>query len=136
MGIKAESLTDKPTPILDMIKSLFDQTFIFLAYQVAVGLVPSLKYFYKMRIFPENSRKFFFHLMQQTIDMKRQQGNGDERVDFLNYLLKLQDKKGLSTNEMASHVMTFLTDGFITTASVIAHCFLGVSRNKKLRKFL
>ncbi|XP_037827149.1 uncharacterized protein LOC119615139 [Lucilia sericata] len=136
LGIKAESLTDKPTHILDMIKGLFGQNSMFLIYQILVGLLPSLKYFYKVKIFPDKSRKFFFHLMQQSIDMRRQQGSVEERGDFLNYLLQLQDKKGLNTNEMASHIMTFLTDGFITTASVVAHCLLELARNQQAQEKL
>ncbi|XP_065365374.1 uncharacterized protein LOC135958399 [Calliphora vicina] len=136
LGIKAESLTDKPTPILNMIHKLFDQSIMFLIYQIVVGLLPSLKHFYKMTLFPKKSRKFFFNLLQQSIDMRRQQNDGGDRVDFLNYLIQLQDKKGLSTNEMASHVMTFLTDGFITTASVIAHCLLGLARNQEAQEKL
>lgn len=91
------------------------------------GLIPGLRHFYKMSLFSDKSTKFFFNLMSQSIDVRRQQSNAAERMDFLNYLLQLQDKKSLSTNVMVSHVMTFLTDGFATTAHTVNHCFLGVS---------
>lgn len=79
-----------------------------------------------MQLFPPKTTKYFFDLMSGAIQLRRKQGNSS-RIDFLNYLLQLQDKKKLPNEIMAANIMTFLTDGFITTAHSIAHCLLGVS---------
>lgn len=111
-----------------MIKELFANSVWFLIYQVLVGLFPSLVHFYKARVFSKKSEKYFFKLMTDSLELRRQQQD-NSRVDFLNYLLDLQKKTDLPTHILGAHIMTFLTDGFVTTASALAHCLLGVGLN-------
>lgn len=94
---------------------------------MTVSLLPSLKKFYKVRFIPKNVEKFFEELMQTAVDMRKSQKGQKERADFLNYLLQLQTKKNLSTSDLTINTMTFLLDGYETTAAVLSHCLLFVS---------
>lgn len=47
-----------------------------------------------------------------------------DRADFINYMLQLQRRRNITTPEIASHVMSYMTDGFLTTATAITHCLL------------
>lgn len=120
LGIRANSLSDESTPIYANTKKIFSHTYIFRLYQLITGFFPAVQNFYKMRFFPKDVEEFFINLMQKTIDLRRKQNL--DSGDIINYLLQLQEKRNLSTPELTSHAMTFLTDGFLTTATAISHC--------------
>lgn len=131
LGIKADTFTpNAPSPILDNTKQLFEQTFVFVVYGLIVGLLPWIKKYKKMRFFPKHIEKFFLDLMQTSFSMRKQQmekGMNKDRVDFMNYMLQLQEKKNLQIRDLTLHTMTFLLDGFETSAGGLSHCLLFVS---------
>lgn len=136
LGIKADTFTpNAPSPILDNTKQLFEQTFVFVVYGLIVGLLPWVKKYKKMRFFPKHIEKFFLDLMQTSFTMRKQQmerGMNKDRMDFMNYMLQLQEKKNLQIRDLTLHTMTFLLDGFETSAGGLSHCllFVGVFENK------
>lgn len=136
LGIKADTFTpNAPSPILDNTKQLFEQTFVFVVYGLIVGLLPWIKKYKKMRFFPKHIEKFFLDLMQTSFTMRKQQmerGMNKDRMDFMNYMLQLQEKKNLQMRDLTLHTMTFLLDGFETSAGGLSHCllFVGVFENK------
>ncbi|XP_065362737.1 probable cytochrome P450 28a5 [Calliphora vicina] len=141
LGLEAKSFSPKPSPIMTMITQIFEQNFIFIFYTIILGLFPSLSNFIKIRFFPKKSEEFFVKIMQDSVELRRsqkEQGVNESRVDFLNYILQLQEKKKLSTLDLAAHTMTFLSDGFETTGSVLSHALLllgrDLERQQKLRE--
>lgn len=74
---------------------------------------PSLKRFYKYRMLEEGTFRFFLGLIQQSVKCRERGGN---REDFLQFLLQLKEKKGISINRMLAHAMTFFLDGYDTTS--------------------
>ncbi|EDV31778.2 uncharacterized protein Dana_GF14381 [Drosophila ananassae] len=137
LGISAQSFTDNPTPLVGMIKRVFDQSFGFIFFTVVANLWPPIRKFYTVPFFTKDVENFFFDIMKKCI-LLRKENPVQQRDDFLNYMLTLQEKKGLETVELTSHTMTFLTDGFETTAGTLAHMLLLLARNpetiRKLRE--
>jgi len=137
LGISAQSFTDNPTPLVGMIKRVFEQSFGFIFYTVVANLWPPIRNFYSVSLFAKEVEEFFYDIMRKCIQMRRE-NPGQQRDDFLNYMLQLQEKKGLDAVELTSHTMTFLTDGFETTAQVLTHALLLLGRNpeeqRKLRE--
>lgn len=137
LGIEAKSFTDNPTPIMENIQKGFAQSTLFMFYTAIANLFPQIRKIYLARFFPEEVSKYFADLMQQAIQLRRQTGQ-TSRVDFLNYILQLQDKKNLNIMELTAHTITFLTDGFETTSLVLSHTLLCLARNpeamEKLRE--
>ncbi|XP_055852162.1 probable cytochrome P450 28d1 [Episyrphus balteatus] len=136
LGIKADCLSDNPTPVLKWTKTLFQQTSSYLAFAFAASLWPTLKSIYLMKWLKQDTEKFFIELISNAMELRCK--TSSDRVDFLNYMLQLQEKKQLSNNDVFSHSMTFLLDGFETTASVITHCLYQLAKypdcQEKLRK--
>ncbi|XP_037707984.1 probable cytochrome P450 28d1 [Drosophila subpulchrella] len=137
LGISAQSFTDNPTPLVGMIKRVFEQSFGFILYTVVANLWPPIRNFYSVSLFAKDVEEFFYDIMRKCIQMRRENPE-QQRDDFLNYMLQLQEKKGLDAVELTSHTMTFLTDGFETTAQVLTHALLLLGRNpeeqRKLRE--
>ncbi|XP_046803038.1 probable cytochrome P450 28a5 [Lucilia cuprina] len=141
LGLQANSFTDSSAPIFDNAKKLFEQSFILILYMTLAGLIPSLTKIKKLRFVPKPIEDFFVDLMKNSLSLRkdqREKGVNEDRVDFMNYMLQLQEKKNLTITEVTSHTMTFLVDGFETTASVLSHCLLMLGRHPdkqdKLRK--
>ncbi|EDW85277.2 uncharacterized protein Dwil_GK18442 [Drosophila willistoni] len=141
LGISAKSFTDNPTPLVDMIKRVFEQSFGLKFFTMIANIWPPIRKFFTVGLFAKDVEEFFFDLMQKCIYLRRQDPKLQDRTDFLNYmLLHLQDKKGLNTPELISHTVSILTDGFGTTALVLAHTLLLLARypeeQRKLREEL
>lgn len=127
LGLKADSLSDNPTPILGMTKQLFEGNLFFSIYAFLSGLWPKFRLIYQMKFFKKNVEEFFIDLCQTSIDMRMRQKV--DRMDFLNYVLQMQEKKQLDSEGLLSRVMTFLIDGFETTATVITSTLLQLAKN-------
>ncbi|KAH8373272.1 hypothetical protein KR200_001012 [Drosophila serrata] len=128
LGISSQSFTDTPTPLVGMIQRVFNSSFGFILYSVVANLWPPIRKFYSVALFTKDAEDFFFDIMRRSITLRRENPQ-QQRDDFLNYMLQLQEKKGLDTVELTSHTMTFLTDGFETTALVLSHTLLMLGRH-------
>lgn len=73
---------------------------------------------------PKDTEAFFRDLMRQAIDYRK--NNDVNSQDYLDYLIKLKKKKGLTDVEVAANAITFLMDGLDTSAVAIAHVLFEV----------
>ncbi|XP_017063045.2 probable cytochrome P450 28d2 [Drosophila eugracilis] len=128
LGISAQSFTDTPTPLVGMIQRVFNSSFRFIFFSILVNIWPPILKFYSLPFFNKEAEDFFFDIMRRSINLRRGKPE-QQRDDYLNYMLQLQEKKGLDTAELTAHTMTFLTDGFETTALVLSHTLLLLGRN-------
>lgn len=136
LGISSRSFSDNPTPLVGMIKKTFEQSFGFIFYNTVATLWPPIRKIYSVPFFTKEVENFFFDIMQRAINLRRENGEHRNRADFLNYMLQLQEKKGLDTMMLTSHTMTFLTDGFETTSLVLAHTLLQLARYPQTQQIL
>ncbi|XP_064549952.1 probable cytochrome P450 28a5 [Drosophila montana] len=139
LGLSAQSFTDNPTPVMGKIKAMFQTSWALVLNMVAIALIPSLSKIKKLRVVPKHVEAFFVDFMQVAIDTRHAQqaaGLQTDRVDFLDYILQLAKKRNLSTRQITVMSMTFLLDGFETTASVLAHTLLLLGRNAKAQQRL
>ncbi|KAH8376994.1 hypothetical protein KR093_002594 [Drosophila rubida] len=139
LGLQAESFTDKPTPIMGYIKQLFEQPWTFLMSFLLISNFPMLRPFVTLRLITVKTERFFVGLLQAAIDARRTQQAANaqfERLDFLDYLIQLGKKKNLDTRHLTAHTMTFLLDGFETTAGVLSHLLLLLGRDEQVQQRL
>lgn len=139
LGLKAESFTENPTPIMSHIKDLFNQPWTFVLYFVLISTFPILQNVLKVRFVPQATERFFVDLMENAVKARRQQMSANkkfERVDFLDYILQLASKRNLDGRQLTAYSMTFLLDGFETTASVLSHLLLFLGRDAQVQQKL
>ncbi|XP_059618990.1 probable cytochrome P450 28d1 [Phlebotomus argentipes] len=130
-GIDAGSFAGEKAPIREMGRRLMEFTPRITFYFIVTQLLPSLKKIYKIAFTEKVVEKFFEVLMKDAIDL-RQKSNID-RMDYLHYLLELQEKKKLSELDMVSHAITFFVDGFETSSIVLTYALFQISRNKDVQ---
>lgn len=116
----------KDTPFLSMSKQMIAQTFNAFKYFFIAGIFPVVRHLVYVRFFPELTDRFFMQLTSSALHMRKSAINA-QRQDFLQHMLELQQKKGISETEIVAHQLTLLFDGFETSATLISHCLLLVS---------
>lgn len=90
--------------------------------------IPSSLKFKKVAFLPDTTKDYLNDLIQKSINQRKEKKVS--KGDFLNFLQKLQEEKGLSPSELSSHAITFMIDGFETTATLITHVLFLVSFQK------
>lgn len=131
-GIEAGNLATskdgakQDSTVLNMSKRMITQTFDAFKYFFIVGIFPFIRHIFYVRFFPEITDRFFMKLTHSALQSRTALPN-TTRQDFLQYMVELQQKKGISETEIVAHNLTFLFDGFETSATLISHCLLSVS---------
>lgn len=82
-------------------------------------MLPSLKKLIKLNFIPKEVEIFFTDLLNQALRYRKD--NNITRVDYLDYLTQLKDKKNLTELDLAAHTITFFVDGFDTSSVFISH---------------
>ncbi|XP_005184316.2 probable cytochrome P450 28d1 [Musca domestica] len=133
MGLQSDSFKDVNSPLLVKRHEMFR---FHPVYMILTGLLPSIAKIKKVRSISKEFEEYFVDLMGKTMEMRKSHLAAQERVDFLNYLLQLQEKKNLTHMELCAHAMTFILDGFETVSSILAHTLLLLARHPEKQEKL
>lgn len=118
-GIDSKAFTDEKSIIRQMGTALFEPNAKLLIYFTITMIFPFITKFYTMPLVSKETETFFTQLMKDAIKIR--ENTGEQRDDYLDYLLELKKKKNISDLDMAAHTITFFLDGFETSSIVIAH---------------
>lgn len=133
-GIEANCLSNEDSELRNMSKQLSNPSGLTILKVLLVSAFPFLKSFLKIQFIPNNVNNFFFDLLDQAIDYRTK--HKIAREDYLDYLIKLQNKKGLSNRELAGHSTTFFSDGLETSSISIAFILYEVTKTFCARKLI
>jgi cytochrome P450 len=121
----AESFTNDTPIIREMGRKVFGTPSMLMnAYFILVTIIPVVRRICKVSFVPRVVEQFFTGLMKDAMDHRKI--NKTTRVDYLEYLIRLQQEKGLSNLDLAAHSMTFFLDGFETSSIFISHALCEV----------
>lgn len=102
--------------------------FVLVIKFIISSMLPSLKKLIKLNFIPKDVEIFFTDLLNQALRYRKD--NNITRIDYLDYLSQLKDKKNLTELDLAGHTITFFVDGFDTSSVFISHAlFLVRSTN-------
>jgi cytochrome P450 len=116
----AQSFTKEKPEIREMGRKLIDFLGGFAQFQVILlSIFPWINNIYKIKFVTKEVNDFFMNIMEQAVKLR--ESSNIKREDYLAHLIDLKKKKSLSSLEMASHAVTFFTDGFETSSLAIAY---------------
>ncbi|XP_055849099.1 probable cytochrome P450 309a2 [Episyrphus balteatus] len=129
-GLNADTLKidDSPNHMYNMFKQMLEKSFLKISFYYLTGLAPLLRTIIGGSFYPEETDKFFTKIQKDAVELRLQSKN--DRPDFLNYLIQLQEKKNISHMDMVGHSLTVLLDAFETTGSVMAHTLYYLASNQ------
>uniref|UniRef100_A0A1B0CGS0 Cytochrome n=1 Tax=Lutzomyia longipalpis TaxID=7200 RepID=A0A1B0CGS0_LUTLO len=126
-GLDAESFTTEKPLIREMGIKLMNPTFTAILYFILIEILPFMRHIIRMPFVPKEVETFFVNLMRDAILLRKK--NKIERVDFLHYLLELQERKGLKDIDMVAHAVTFFLDGFETSSVAMSYALYELAKN-------
>ncbi|XP_063707790.1 probable cytochrome P450 28a5 isoform X2 [Culicoides brevitarsis] len=97
-----------------------------------IGLAPffpAVAEIFKVKFCPDKEADFLVNLMNQAL--KYRKDNKIERQDYLDFLIHLREKKGISDLEMAAHTLSFFFDGIETSSITLSNIFYELAKSKK-----
>uniref|UniRef100_A0A1B0DE53 Cytochrome P450 n=1 Tax=Phlebotomus papatasi TaxID=29031 RepID=A0A1B0DE53_PHLPP len=95
---------------------------------------PMFRSVYKYKILNTKLKNFFVDMLKHGMAFRSE--NPGNREDFLAFLMQMREKKDTSMDEMLAHALTFILDGFETSALVIDSILYELSRNSRVQKKL
>lgn len=122
-GVDARALTDEGSAVLENGYDFVGQFQKIAKYFKWTSILPWWKRVYKYQMVEKGTYKFFQQLVQNSLESRE---SGGTRVDFMNFLRQLKEKKQLTPNEVLSHAMMFYLDGHDTTAMAMSRILMEV----------
>lgn len=83
-----------------------------------LSFFPFLYNHYKANITNPESNEWFVDMTKKAIETRKR--SGTKRDDFLNFLIELQEKEGISIEEFAGHEFTIFLDGYESVSHFLA----------------
>ncbi|CAD7092574.1 unnamed protein product [Hermetia illucens] len=134
-GIEAGAFEEGTCEIREKGAAVLDQSFASIVYLMLMSAVPDcLRGIFKRPFMRKDMQTYFIQLMKEAIRVR--QSTKSDRVDFLNYLLQLREKKNLSEIEVAAHTITFFVDGFETSSILISNCIRCLAQHESAQQKL
>lgn len=133
-AIDAQSFAKEKPEIREMGRRIMDFNFSAQIVLLITTFLPSVKKFYKFTFVPKDVEEFFIRIMKDAIEHRKK--NNIERNDYLDHLLWLQEKKGISEVDMAGHGVSFFADGFETSSLVMTYCLYDLASHPDVQKRL
>ncbi|KAM8718346.1 hypothetical protein ACLKA7_000161 [Drosophila subpalustris] len=134
LGIEARSFTESPLPVAKHNKAMSEDNRGLALAGALNGLFPHLPIWLRPKVIPKSYDDFFGQLVLKAFKLRRERRQ--ERNDFINHLLDMQQEHQLTESQLLSHAMTFMFDGLDTTSSTIAHCLLLLARHPECQQRL
>lgn len=128
-NLNANSFSAERAHIRDMGRLLMKPSTRNIIYFLIRTLVPFVKYFWRISIVPEECQQFFTALMMDTVRFRTQNLDA-KQVDFIDYLLYLRARKGLTEVEMAAYGVNFFSNGFETSSILMANVLYQLGRSR------
>lgn len=110
------------------------RSFQSVMYMTILSIIPYFIDFFKISMVTDKTQKFFIKLMNDAI--KYREDNNIEREDYMNYLIKLKKKTGLSDLEVTSHGISFFIDGFETSSAAMSLVLYELGKNLEVQEKL
>ncbi|XP_058821754.1 probable cytochrome P450 28a5 [Topomyia yanbarensis] len=130
----AQSFTTEKPEIREMGRKLLDFGFTFVLVMICRTMLPKLSKILQLGIVPKSAENFFINLMKEAV--RYRDGNSVSRVDYLEHLISLRNKKEITELEIAAHGVTFFLDGFETSSVAISFTLYELAKNPDVQERL
>jgi cytochrome P450 len=120
--------------IIQKVNDIMTVDFRFTLHHIITSFYPFLVKFYKVAFCKPEGYPFFYDMMKNAV--KYRVDNKIQRVDYLDHLMNLYNKKEITMEDITLHGATFLTDGYETSSIAISTVLYELGRDKKRQEKL
>ncbi|GAB0090273.1 hypothetical protein DMENIID0001_049870 [Sergentomyia squamirostris] len=133
-GLEGDAFIEEAGLSLKMLKDYLDAFWKIDYFLVFSFVWPTFNKIYKFNVLNRKLKIFFEDMLRHGMEFRtKQSGNRD---DFLAFLMHIQEKKGATIDEMVAHALTFILDGFETSALVMDSVFYELTRHPEVQEKL
>lgn len=133
-AVEGRSFLEEKPLIKIMGEELMAHSFQAVMYMTVLSMIPYFLDFFKISMVTKKTEKFFIQLMNDAI--KYREDNNIERDDYMNYLIKLKKKVGLSETDVTTHGISFFADGTDTSSVAMSFVLYELGKDKKVQEKL
>jgi cytochrome P450 len=116
------------------VDELLNVGFRFTLHHIITSIYPFLKKYYKVAFCKPEAYPFFYDMMKNAVNYRID--NKIQRVDYLDHLINLYNKKEITIDDITLHGATFLTDGYETSSIAISSALYELGKDKKVQEKL
>lgn len=126
-GLDGNTIFDDKSDFLQVSRTLFTPQWLKLWFITFKSVFPYLFKHYEMPFITSDIERFFIGLTQLAVELRQQQPEKPD--DYLNFLLKLKEKRSHTLTDVAANTITFFLDAYETTSIILTHALYQLARN-------
>ncbi len=116
-GLEANAIDDENSEFLHVSHKVFATSNWKLWFITFKAIFPFLFKYYEMPFLAADVDQYFLDLTGKAINIRN--ASADKPDDYLNFLLKLKEKRNLDTIDIAAHSITFFLEAYETSSIVL-----------------
>lgn len=126
-GLETNAIADDTSDFLQVSHKLFTPSYWKLWFITFKSVFPYLFKYYEMPFVTPDIEKFFINLTADAVQLRQQQAEKPD--DYLNFLLKLKEKRNYGVTDVAANAITFFLDAYETSSIVLTHALYQLAKN-------
>lgn len=95
---------------------------------------PTITKLFKIKLCQDREAMILKRLFNEAVQLRKR--SNVVRQDFLEFLIQLREKKGLSEVEIAAHTLSFFWDGVETSSITLSNIFYELAKNPRCQEKL
>lgn len=128
-GLEANAISNDKSEFLQVSHKLFTPSYWKLWYITFKSVFPYLSKYYEMPFVTPEIEKYFIGLTEEAVQLRRQLTTKPD--DYLNFLLRLKEKRNYSITDVAANTITFFLDAYETTSIILTHALYRLAQNPR-----
>lgn len=126
-GLEANAIVDDNSEFLQVSRKLFTPSYWKLWFITFKSVFPFLFKYYEMPFVIPDIEKYFINLTNEAVHLRQQLSTKPD--DYLNYLLRLKEKRKYSNTDVAANTITFYLDAYETSSIILTYALYRLAQN-------
>lgn len=123
-GVEAGAFSGEESEVRTVAKNVMSPSWRLFFIIGLAPFFPWVSNFITVKMCPDREANFLVKLMNDALKYRKE--NNIERQDYLDFLIHLREKKGISDVEIAAHTVSFFFDGIETSSMTLSTVFYEV----------
>lgn len=126
-GLDANAICDDQSEFLQVSRNVFTPSMWKLWYITFKSVFPYVFKSYAMPFITPDVERYFTGLAQFAVELRTQQQEKPD--DYLNFLLKLKEKRSHALADVAANTITFFLDAYETSSIILTHALYQLAKH-------
>lgn len=127
-GLDTNAIFDDKSEFLQVSRNVFTPHWLKLWFITFKSVFPYLFKYYEMPFIAPDVERYFMGLTQLAMELRQEQQQ-EKPDDYLNFLLKLKEKRSHGVTDVAANTITFFLDAYETSSIILTHALYQLAKN-------